>query len=246
MGTWGTALYSDDLAADIRSDFRDLIGQGLAADDALERLLSEYSCSFNDPDEAAVFWLAVADTAWRLGRPVVRATAEALNVIESGADLRRWEVAKDRRARGLVLDKLAANLRSLPPSAKRVARPLIANNTWKVGEVVAYRLASGAWTLFRVIGHQKDKGGRHSICEPLDWSGPELPVPGELPRLSLRASVDPWTVTQFMLGEPRRKQDAARFVMTGARSTPAQQPHRYMVVVFPHFDRELRDVFGLE
>jgi hypothetical protein len=49
-----------------------------------------------------------------------------------------------------------------------------------------------------------------------------------------------------MLGEPRRKQDGARFVRTGAHSTPVQQPGGYMVFVFPHFDRLLRDMFGLE
>jgi hypothetical protein len=36
MGTWGTALYSDDLAADLRNDFIDHIGNGLSADEALD------------------------------------------------------------------------------------------------------------------------------------------------------------------------------------------------------------------
>jgi hypothetical protein len=245
MGTWGTALYSDDLAADLRADFRDLIGEGLAAEDALARLLSEYSDSMHVPAEAAVFWLAVADTAWRLGRPVARATTEALGVIESGADLLRWEDAKARRGRSLVLDELAATLRSEPPPAKRVAKAFVANNTWDVGEVVAYRLASKAWALFRVIGHHQDKGGRHAICEPLDWSGSEPPHPGELPPLSLRASAR-GRPPQFMLGEPRRKQDGARFVRTGTRSTPVQQPGGFMVFPFRYLDRLLRDMFGFE
>jgi hypothetical protein len=246
MGTWGTALYSDDLAADLRGDFRDLIGEGLSADETLERLSSEYSSSLADPDEAPVFWLAIADTAWRLGRPQERATKEALRVIETGADLRRWEDAEDRRKREAVLQELAAKLRSTPPPAKRIAKPFIANNAWEVGEVIAYRLASGAWTLFRVIGHHLDKGGRYAICEPLDWTGPAPPDPRQLPRLKLRPSVPPWKVSQFFLGEPRRKQDVVRFVRTGARSAPTQEPGGYFIFILPRLDLRLREIFGLE
>lgn len=28
MGTWGTGIFSDDLASDIREDFKELIGDG--------------------------------------------------------------------------------------------------------------------------------------------------------------------------------------------------------------------------
>ena len=66
MGTWGTALFSDDLAADIRDELRDLIGEGHSAEEATERLLTEYADSLNDPDEQTVFWLALAVTQWKL------------------------------------------------------------------------------------------------------------------------------------------------------------------------------------
>ena len=36
MGAWGTAIFADDLAADIKGDFRDLIGDGLSAPKAVE------------------------------------------------------------------------------------------------------------------------------------------------------------------------------------------------------------------
>ncbi len=37
-GNRGTALYSDDLAADLRGEFRDLIGEGLSSTEAVDRL----------------------------------------------------------------------------------------------------------------------------------------------------------------------------------------------------------------
>ena len=41
MGTWGVAIFSDDLAADIRGDFRELIGDGLTPSEATARHKAE-------------------------------------------------------------------------------------------------------------------------------------------------------------------------------------------------------------
>ena len=118
MGTWGTALYSDDLAADLRGEFRDLIGEGLSSTDAVDRLRTEYSSSLSDPDEAPVFWLALADTGWRLGRLDEQVLQNALRVITSGQDLARWETSRDRTKREQVLAKLQRQLQSPPPTPK--------------------------------------------------------------------------------------------------------------------------------
>lgn len=246
MGTWGTALYSDDFASDIRDDFRDLVGEGLTADDAIGRLLAEYSTVLSDPTEKSVFWLALADTAWRLGRPVQRATTEALRVIHAGSDLSRWDDEQLRRKRIKVLEELARRLQSEPPPIKRVARRVIAHNSWDVGEVVGFRLSSGAWTLLRVVGHHVDKSGRYAICELLDWTGPNLDSAPQPSTLAIRPRLASLRPSQFMIGEPRKKADLARLVRTGSRSAPEQRPNGYMVVPFPYIDRLLRQNFGLE
>jgi hypothetical protein len=245
MGTWGTALFSDDLAADLRGEFRDLVGSGLTGDAALARLESEYASSLRDPDDAPVFWLAVAHTAWKIGRPIKRATAEALRIVAAGTDLRRWPDDETRRKRMAVLERLQADLQSPPPAPKRIARPIVAENAWSTGELICYRLASGASTLFRVIGHHQDKGGRHAVCEPLDWVGNELPPPSDMLALPLRQPAPPWKFSQFMLGEPRKRKDVERFARTGLAAEPSQRPGGYIVFVFPHVDRLLLEYFGL-
>jgi hypothetical protein len=139
MGTWGTGLYSDDLASDLKGNIRELIGDGLTMEVAVDRLLADYKSSLDDPDEATVVWLAIADAAWRLGRPHAQATAEALRIIEEGGDLRRWPSAKDRAKRGAVLAELGVRLRSQASAPKRVPKVFKANNLWTVGEIVSFR-----------------------------------------------------------------------------------------------------------
>ena len=38
MGAWGTSLFADDNACDLREDYRDLIGDGLNGPEATDRL----------------------------------------------------------------------------------------------------------------------------------------------------------------------------------------------------------------
>ena len=90
MGTWGTAIFSDDTASDVRSDYRDYVGDGLSGTAATDRVVNEWRETLRDPDEGPVFWLALAATQWECGRLESRVRDKALEVIASGSGLRRW------------------------------------------------------------------------------------------------------------------------------------------------------------
>ena len=245
MGTWGVGLFSDDLAADLRRDFRDLIGEGLSATAAMDRLLTEYVSSLQDTEEEPVFWLALANAQWKLGRPEERTLQNALRVIDSGRDLQRWDDPRDRKRRQAILSKLRGQLLSPPPQAKRVPRPVRGANDWAVGEVVGLQLASQRWTLIRVIGHHTDKGGRVAVCELLDWVGESFPPPERISALPIRREASPRGISQFLFQEPRNKKHQARVVRTGLHSSPAQRPGGYTALVWPHVDRQLQEIYGV-
>ncbi len=246
MGTWGTALFSDDLAADLRGEFRGLIGEGLSPIAAVDRMIEEHASALADPEEETVFWLALAATQWKLGRLEARTLQNALRVIDSGRDLERWTDPKDRKRREAVLGKLRTQLLSQPPPAKRVPRPFKAANDWDVGEVVALRLASQRWALMRVIGHHSDKGGRSAVCELLDWVGDTFPPPERIAALPVRRGAEPRGVSQFLFPEPRSERDQERVVRTGSRSAPTQRCGGYLVLAWSAIDRQLREFYGLE
>jgi hypothetical protein len=42
MGVWGTALFSDDTAADVRDDYRDMIGDGFTGPRAMDALIQKW------------------------------------------------------------------------------------------------------------------------------------------------------------------------------------------------------------
>jgi hypothetical protein len=117
MGTWGVAVFSDDLAADVRQDFRDLIGEGLTTTQAVEKLKVAYASSLEDVDDMPVFWIALAYTQWKLGRLDDATKQQALHVIESGQDLHRWDDPKVRKRRIAVLEKVRSELLSSQAAA---------------------------------------------------------------------------------------------------------------------------------
>jgi hypothetical protein len=132
---------------------------------------------------------------------------EALKVIDTGADLARWQVgSQDCKKREAVLNKLRSRLLSPQPPEKRIAKRFRGSNEWQVGDLVAYQLLSGLLVILRVIGHHTDRGGRSPVREFLDWVGTEVPDNRRLRSLSILKSNDVPSVSQFVIGRTSAKE----------------------------------------
>lgn len=169
MGVWGTAIFSDDLASDIRGDYRDALGEGLSGPEATKRILKDYESSLSDQDDSPVLWLALAAVQWKAGRLEPEVLEKALQVIDSGSDLKRWTIGtKDYTKRKAALRKLREELLSPQPKAKKVAKRTLCECPWKVGDLLAYSLLSGNFVVFQLIDTHTDKGGTYPVCVLLD------------------------------------------------------------------------------
>ena len=245
MGTWGVAIFSDDTAADLREDFRDLIGDGISVTSAVDNLIKEYSPE-GDPDVEPVFWLALVATQWKLGRLDETTKQKALTIIDNGQDLARWDDIKLRKKREIVLQKLKTQILTPPPVARKIPKTFVSENDWKIGEIIGFQLASLKWVLMRVIGHNCDKGGRSAVCELLDWVGETIPTPKEIEKLMVKKSVWPYGFSQFLFQEPRNKKQLERIKRTGIIGSPHLKLGGYAAVVWKYIDSQFKDNFGLE
>ena len=167
MGAWGTAILSDDIAADTRDTFTDLVAEGLGPAEATKRLVTDSADILSDKDDACVFWLALAATQWRLGRLVDSVRDQALQIIESGADLQRWHDSdkSSLNQRKKHLAKFRDQLQSPQPKPKKL-RPFQKSSTdFRVGDVVVYRLDEAVSVRFCVLEVWGDRGGTYAdIC----------------------------------------------------------------------------------
>jgi len=176
MGTWGPALFSDDIASDLREDFRDSIAVGLRPAAATDKVLAEYRPDPADPPYAATVWLALAATQWKLGRLEVRVRDAALAAIDGGGAIAAWVGTKDEARRRRILADTRAQLLSPPPPPRRVRRNLPCTCELQPGDLVAYRTLGGNQIILQIQMLHTDKGGTYPSLEVLDWIGPDLPA----------------------------------------------------------------------
>ncbi len=188
MGAWGTAIFSDDTAADVRDDYRDLLGDGLEPAAATDALLERMKETVADSDEGPVFWLALALTQHKLGRLEERVQREALRVIDDGLGLDRWREAgpAELRRRQAALAKTRQILASPQPPPKKVRPRFRDRCEWTGGEFVGYQLTSGGWIVLHVVGTFTHQNGEGVVCQILDWRGDALPAPEDVVACGIR------------------------------------------------------------
>lgn len=187
MGTWGTAIFSDDLAADVRGDWRDAILEGATVEDATSQLIRGYEGTLADMDESKVFWLALAAAQMETGRLLAEVRDRALTIIDEGGDVARWAEQDGNlaRQRERVLARLAEKLRGPQPTPKRLRSPRPLAVQFELGDVILLRNeAAGSEALFVVVDLMEyPRGHLHPVIEALLWEGGEVPPRGVLERL---------------------------------------------------------------
>jgi hypothetical protein len=185
MGAWGAGIFSDDLACDVREDWREFIADGKSPREATDALIAKY---VNDPpdDEDHVFWLALAVSQWKTGRLVDDVRDRALAVIDSGKGLDPWRDAADRSKRERVLAQTREQLWSEQPHPTRIRKRAKSATPFGPGDVLAYRHGDGYYVVFWVLSNFSDRGGEYNHTELLDYASEQLPdltVVGSRPAL---------------------------------------------------------------
>ena len=183
MSVDGPGLFADDDAHDVRSLFREFIGEGKSSAAATDLLITQWEGLLDDPDHASPFWLALAATQWKLGRLEARVKEKALSIIDDGSDLQRFaHIPSGLKKRKAVLERLREQLVSPVPPPKKVKPPDDTRCTWEPGEIFAYKLSSGKFLLFRLSGISEP----NPVFELLDWIGDTIPCSDEILSLPVK------------------------------------------------------------
>ena len=247
MGAWGAEIFSDDTACDVRDGYLDLLGEGHANENAVDLLQKEWAESLKDEEEAAVFWLALADTQWQHGRLQDHVRQKALAVIAGGADLKRWEENPDEHEnRKAELERLQKRLQSPQPPQKKIEKKFKSDCDWERGELISYRLSSGDCIVFRVLGLHVDRGGASPVCEILNWKGKEIPSKFVLYLKGVRQGKTGQPIRQVMLAA-LKPQDfpAHRVQRLGMKMRPFARPGGYTVFFWKQLDEQLAQIFQI-
>lgn len=170
MGTWGTGIFDNDDAGDVREEFRDLIAAGKSADEATAGLVESYGAADVDLEDHD-FWLALAATQHSPGHVGTGVIERAITIIDDPAELERWDPSDARRRRA-ALKKLRSRLQKKPRSPKRLRARRGVDTALEEGQHLLFDTGTRV-LLLRVLGVSTDKGGRYPFVMLLDWDGTE-------------------------------------------------------------------------
>jgi hypothetical protein len=174
MGTWGTGIFSDDTAMDIRDQWIELFRESASATKATAQLRKLCREDFADSDDGPVAVLALALTLWKYGCLDAATKKRALAVIDKKRGLERWEEqgAAAVKARLKEYAKVKAKLLSKQPASKDgTFKPKVVkldDSGLRPGDVFSIPLEKGGRGCFRVVGLEKDRKGVRPIVRLLD------------------------------------------------------------------------------
>ncbi len=149
MGTWGTGLYANDTAADLRDDLRLAVRAPWDGEHLVQWVQGAYPGSADPTDTDYLdLRLALADLLWTYGIDHPETIDVARRIIDDGTDLagkRALGMSEpDLRRRAKVLEGLAHRLATSNPAA-RPRRILERPEPWALdaGDCLAYPLSQG-------------------------------------------------------------------------------------------------------
>ena len=175
MGAWGTSLYANDSASDIRGDYVDKLRRGKTNEEATKELIDANCDIMGDTEEEPLFWFALADTQWNYGRLLPEVKDKALFYLSQDKELERWKESgqKQLNAWKKTLERLKEKLDSPQPPAKKVSKYRFYRCKWNLGDVFAYRF-TGSYS------KEKGFGGKYvvfrKVSEDTWWPVHVVPV----------------------------------------------------------------------
>ena len=208
MGCWGSALYENDSTCDVRDGYLEFLNDGLSNDEAYEKTLEQFHDYLGDQDYEPLFWFALAETQWKMGRLRPDVKGKAIEWIEKNGGIELWEDdIKGIEAWQKTLIKLKDKLEQPMPKEKKIRKaPVIINNPWNLYDIYAYQLhgkiasekkISGKYILLQKIGEGEHE--QEGVCmriQVFDHVFDEMPslddvkglrqLPLDTPRVSAR------------------------------------------------------------
>ena len=182
--------FDEDLAADLKAEYRTLLGLGVDDDVALEKIIAYFEPNRYGYSYETTFWLTLAEAQWRFGRLDEEVKGHAFHALE---ELNRSSIViGDSRA----VSKIQAKLLQPMPPKKKVRKPTVYQCPWTVGTLLAYRIVNNEdladhpcfmkYVLLRVVNIKRrpvssimpsalyDESLYVSVY---DWIGDQLPNP---------------------------------------------------------------------
>lgn len=147
MGTWGTAISSNDTYEDIFSEFMDLYDDGLEPSEISKKIINQNTDLTEDYEDKNNFWFALAMAQWQCKSLDPDLFQRVKAIIETGEDMKIWEeLGADKKVidkRKKVLDSFLDKLSQEKNKPRKRKRKVLRNSIFQKGDCLTFRLDNG-------------------------------------------------------------------------------------------------------
>jgi hypothetical protein len=160
MGTWGTALSSNDTFEDIYSDFFEMYNKGLGVPEITNNILSNNIELQSDYEDKNSFWFALAKAQWECGTLDQSVYEKVKAIIESGDDLKLWVelngASSDVKKRKKVLEDFLEKISKPTAKVKKRKKVIIRKPVFQKGDCLVFKLKNGNYGAALVLEAELD------------------------------------------------------------------------------------------
>ncbi|MCW4468153.1 hypothetical protein OGH69_04175 [Flavobacterium sp. MFBS3-15] len=147
MGTWGTAISSNDTFADTYYDFFTLYNDGFEVPEITQQLIDQNQETLNIPEDANNFWLAIAKCQWECKQLDPQILNRIKEIIDADADILIWKELgadiKTLKKRREHLDKFLAQIQTERTKPKVRKKKIIREPIFEKGDCLIFKLNNG-------------------------------------------------------------------------------------------------------
>jgi hypothetical protein len=180
MGTWGTAVKSNDTSSDIYLDFFELYNEGKEPAEISKKLIFDNQELIANPDDCNNFWFVLALANWETKSLDNELFEQAKEIIESGQDLQVWrELDADEseiKKRKIALEKFLEKISSEKTKPKSRKKKKIKEPIFDKGTCLTFKLDNDNYGGAVVIEAEKTTGFGYNLIVTTRINQPDKPT----------------------------------------------------------------------
>lgn len=122
MGVWGTGFWQNDVALDVKEDFRKYFKYGFTDEEGIDYVI-EKTVDINDANDGPIVTMVIANELWRIGKLNDEWYTKA--VYASEMDLLKWKSEVDIKTynqHATAVKKIITKLGMPQPKVKKIKR----------------------------------------------------------------------------------------------------------------------------
>jgi len=177
MGAWGTAILSDDVAADVYSEYMDDYDDGVDHAEIRAKLEKKWAEAISDPHDAPPFWFAVAKAQWKCGALEPDVLTRVTNLISDPASHELWaeQGVAILRKREAVLQKFLAEISTPNPKPRKRRKIKLVPAIFQPGDCLSVALPHGEYGAALVLAIYETRWANWNLVGVLHYKAGQPP-----------------------------------------------------------------------